>query len=168
MGFFPRRGQMDGSSWLQGVDSIEFPRRRNGRGAPTPRIDPGHHHLARPRQPDDREQTPLARHTLEGVLAASGKAEARPGDQVNDDARDEHLARSGRCCHTRGDMDGDAADVVVAQLDLTRVHARPHLDTQAPPDVADRDSTPDRAREPLDASGDTSHDAGSRIIGDAA
>src|SRR6476469_9966753 len=34
----------------------------------------------------DREQAPLARHTLECVLAASGKAEARPGDQVDDDA----------------------------------------------------------------------------------
>jgi hypothetical protein len=43
----------------------------------------------------DREQSPLARHTREGVLAASGKAEARPGDQVDDDARDEHLARPG-------------------------------------------------------------------------
>jgi AcrR family transcriptional regulator len=61
------------------------------------------------------------------VLAASGKAEARPGDQVDDDARDEYLAGPGRCSHTRGDVDGDAADVVVAQLDLARVHARPHL-----------------------------------------
>src|SRR6201985_2573500 len=93
----------------------------------------------------DREQPPLAGHTLEGVLAASGTAEARPGDQVNDDARDEHLARPGRCCHTCGDVDGDAADVVVAQLDLARVYARPHLETQAPQDVADRHGTPDGA-----------------------
>ncbi len=42
-------------------------------------------------------------------------------------------------------MDGDAADVVVAQLDLTRVYARPHLETQTPQDVADRHGTPDRA-----------------------
>ena len=63
----------------------------------------------------DREQPPIDRHALEGVLAASGKAEARPGDQVDDDARDKHLARHGRCCNTRGDVDGDAADVVVAQ-----------------------------------------------------
>src|SRR6478672_6852676 len=93
----------------------------------------------------DREQPPLARHTLEGVLAASGKAEARPGDQVDDDARDENLARPGRCCHTRGDVDGDAADVVVAQLDLTRVHTRPHLEAQAPQRVADGRGASDRA-----------------------
>src|SRR6478736_8537232 len=93
----------------------------------------------------DREQPPLARHTLKGVLAASGKAEARPGDEVDDDARNEHLASPGRCCHTRGDVYGDAADVVVAQLDLARVHTRPHLETQSPQHVADRRGASDRA-----------------------
>ncbi len=51
----------------------------------------------------DRPRTaPLARHTLDGVLAASGKAEARPGDQVDDDARDEHLAAPAACARTSG------------------------------------------------------------------
>src|ERR1700751_1124662 len=42
-------------------------------------------------------------------------------------------------------MDGDAADVVVAQLDLARVYTRPHLKAQAPQHVTDRHGTPDRA-----------------------
>ena len=33
MGFFPRRGQMDGSSCLRGLDSIDFPR-QNGMAQP--------------------------------------------------------------------------------------------------------------------------------------
>ena len=79
------------------------------------------------------------------MLTAGGKAQARPGDQIDDDARDEYLARRSRCCHTCGDVDRDAADVVVTQLDLARVYARPHLEAQAPQHVADRHGTPDRA-----------------------
>ena len=41
-------------------------------------------------------------------------------------------------------VDGNAADVVVAQLDLARVHARPHLEAQSPQHVADRRGAPDR------------------------
>ena len=41
-------------------------------------------------------------------------------------------------------VDGNAADVVVAQLDLARVHARPHLEAQSPQHVADPRGAPDR------------------------
>ena len=34
MGFFPRRGQMDGFSCLQGLDSIEFPPHAEGTARP--------------------------------------------------------------------------------------------------------------------------------------
>src|ERR1700722_2116423 len=116
-----------------------------GRERHTSADDPGHSPSSPTASTLDREQSPLACHTLEAVLAASGKTQARPGDQIDDDARDQHLARRSRSRHTRGDVDRDAADVVVAQLDLARVYACPHLEAQAPQHVADRHGTPDRA-----------------------
>ena len=78
---------------------------------------------------DDRVELPLAGHALELVDAAVVEVDAGAGDEILDGARDEHLARPGLRGDARADVDGDAGDLVVAELALARV--QPGADVEA-------------------------------------
>ena len=58
------------------------------------------------------------------------EVDARAGDQVLDRARDEHFARPGQRAHPRPDVDRDAADVGVDDLELAGVQAGAHLQAE--------------------------------------
>src|SRR6188474_556875 len=89
---------------------------------------------------------PLAVETLELVSTAVLEPEAaRLGDRACH-IRDEDLARSCRRHDARGLMHGHAADVVVDELDLAEVHARPHLQTVPMCKPLDRKRTAERLR----------------------
>ncbi len=65
--------------------------------------------------------------------------------------RHEHLARLGERAHPRGDVNGDAAEVVPHHLALAGVQAGPHLDPQLARGVDDRPRAADAARRPVEA-----------------
>lgn len=89
---------------------------------------------------------PLASHLVELPFAVDAFQSARSGvdeansgsgDQIRDGSGDEYLPRCGERLYTGGDMNGDPADVVPAQLDLAGVDASPDLDATALQRVAD-------------------------------
>ena len=61
--------------------------------------------------------------TLELLLTGFGEGETRPGDEVLHSARHHGLVRAGQARDTGGDVDSDAGDVVLADLDLAGVEA---------------------------------------------
>src|SRR6266545_7499610 len=86
------------------------------------------------------EQAPFARHAFERVQTAIGKGYSGARYEVLDRTGHEHLARlrvGGNACP---DVDGDAADVVVAELDLSGVQAGADLDAESTHIVADAGS----------------------------
>src|SRR5262245_58348562 len=91
-----------------------------------------------------REQPPIVGDALELMRTAVGEADPRPGDEILHGARDEHLARAGQGSDARGDMDGDPADVLAEQLDLTAVQADANLQTERAGSLGDRAPAADR------------------------
>ena len=67
----------------------------------------------------NRVELPLVGDALQCVGAAIGEGDARARDQVLHGAGDEDLAGTGDRRDPCADVDGDAADVVVAQLNLS-------------------------------------------------
>jgi hypothetical protein len=78
------------------------------------------------------EEFPLVGYALERVHAAIGEGEARTGDEVSDRARNQDLAGLRKRCDACRDVHCDAADIVVDELALARVHTRPGFETKAP------------------------------------
>src|SRR5215218_3613679 len=99
---------------------LAFPRRGRGNVVPPPGSS------AR------GEQLPGVAQALEGVGAAVLQGDAGAGDQVPDGPRDQHLAGAGGGHDAGPDVDGDAADVVAAQVELADVDPGPDVQ----PDLA--------------------------------
>src|SRR5215218_1085791 len=72
--------------------------------------------------------------------------DVRADDQVLDGAGDEDLAGRGERADPRPDIDGDAGDVLTADLALSGVQTRPHVDPQLPHRARDRARGLDPAR----------------------
>src|SRR6185503_18193143 len=91
-------------------------------------------------------EAPTLRHPLEIVFPLILEPESAAGDQIPDRRRDQDLVRSGHRRHARSDVDRDTSHVASRDLDLTRVHAGPDLETQRP-NLVDRGlRAPDRPR----------------------
>src|ERR687898_2187827 len=73
------------------------------------------------------EQLPGVAEALQGVGSAVLQVDAGAGDQVPDGPRDQHLAGPGGGHDAGPDMDGDAADVVAAQVELADVDSGPDV-----------------------------------------
>jgi hypothetical protein len=58
---------------------------------------------------------------LELVRPALGELQPRTGYEFRYHARNQHFTRPGLSHHAGGDVDRDATDIAVAQLDLARV-----------------------------------------------
>src|SRR4051812_26661204 len=69
----------------------------------------------------DRQKLPLPRDALELVRSAIVEGEPRPDDEVADRPRNQDLVRPGLGTDSRGDVDGDAADVLAHPLELAGV-----------------------------------------------
>src|SRR5919108_5396826 len=80
------------------------------------------------------------------MLAACVERDAGAGDDVLDRAGDHHFTRFGGGGYPRGDVDGDAADVPIRLLDLARMHASPHLQSECLDAIRDRRGAADGAR----------------------
>src|SRR5262249_25681972 len=59
----------------------------------------------------DRVQLPFTRHALEGVLAATDEDEPRPGDQIDDGPRHQHLPLAGGGGDPGRQVHGNPGDV---------------------------------------------------------
>src|ERR671915_2352675 len=80
------------------------------------------------RSPIGGEQLPGVAEALQCVGPAVLQVDAGAGDQVPDGSRDQHLAGPGGGHDPGAEVDGDPADVVVAQLELPGVDPGPDLD----------------------------------------
>ena len=69
----------------------------------------------------NRVDLPLLRHPFELMAAPIDEREIRPGDELFHRAGAEDLAGFRLSTDTRGDVNGDAADLVAAKLDLAGV-----------------------------------------------
>src|SRR5947208_3302271 len=79
---------------------------------------------------------PRSRNALQFVLATILKLQPAPGDEIGHSPTHEHFAWSSHRRHTLADMHSDAADVVTAQLHLSRVEPRTNLDAERPDALA--------------------------------
>src|SRR6266536_6113102 len=69
--------------------------------------------------------------------AATSERDARARDEIGDGARNENFVGLGERLDALGDVDGDAADVVTAQLDLAGVEPATYMDADGADRVAD-------------------------------
>src|SRR6188508_1852754 len=98
----------------------------------------------------DGKESPFARDALQLVRPVLFELEARPGNEVADRARDEHLPRPGQGSDARADVDRDAGDLLLVQLTLAGVHADPNVEAEALHSLDDRLAAPNRARRPVE------------------
>src|SRR5204862_1996542 len=77
-----------------------------------------------------RIELPLPWHALQRVHATVRELDSRPGNEVRDRARDEHLTRTGNRSHTGADVDGNAAEIVADEFALAGMEAGAHLDAK--------------------------------------
>src|SRR5581483_11262719 len=96
------------------------------------------------RSAGNREEPPAVGHSFELMFAAVLEAQAGPGDDALHRLRDEHLAGTRHAPDPRGDVDGDAADVVPHDLDLAGVETDARLEAHALHAVHDRLAAPHR------------------------
>src|SRR5580698_3431405 len=94
-------------------------------------------------RPGDGEKRPVIRDAAQPVLAAGREGDAGSGDEVLDGARYQDLGRSREGGDLGCDLDGEAGDVVAAQLDLAGMDTRPGRDAQLRRAVADGGSAAD-------------------------
>jgi len=102
------------------------------------------------RNPDERMDPPLPRDALQLVAAALLEPEARARLGVHDRARHQHFARPGERGHAGSDVNGQAADVPLLELDLAHVEAAPYLEAELADRVPDRVGARQRARGALE------------------
>jgi hypothetical protein len=86
----------------------------------------------RPLGASDRVGSPLAGHALEAVEPAILELQAGSGDQVLHGARDQHLTGRRLRRYPGPDVNGDASDLAVHDLALTRVEAGTNLEAPSP------------------------------------
>src|SRR5580765_4562772 len=86
--------------------------------------------VGRKRPGGDAEDLPLVGNALQLAVAEGLEVDAGAGGKVADGARGEDLSRAGQGRDPRGDVDGDAADILADQLNLAAVQSGPHLDPQ--------------------------------------
>src|ERR1700730_7043040 len=77
-------------------------------------------------------------HPLERMDAAVRELESRPGHEIFDRVRDQHLARAGERGDARADMDGDAAALGAHHLAFAGMASGPHLEAERPYILGDR------------------------------
>ena len=94
-------------------------------------------------RPGDGEKRPVIRDAAQPVLAAGREGDAGSGNEVLDGARYQDLGRSREGSDLGCDLDGEAGDVVAAQLDLAGMDTRPGRDAQLRRAVADGGSAAD-------------------------
>src|SRR5918994_372207 len=92
---------------------------------------------------------PWVGHAFERMGAAISKWDAGAVNEVGDGAGGEDFVGLGERLDTLGDVDGDAADVVTAQLDLAGVEPNPHLDADGADRVADGTGAAHRSSRPI-------------------
>src|SRR5919109_1508870 len=68
-------------------------------------------------------ELPTSRYAPKRDVALLDERQSRPGHQVCDGPRDEHLSRTRQLRDPTGDMNGDARDVVGPKVDLSGVKA---------------------------------------------
>src|SRR5215218_4890228 len=81
--------------------------------------------------PDKCEQLPGTLDTLQRLWSTVVQGDVRAYDQVPYRPGGKDLTRSSRRHHPGRDVDGDAADIAIAQLDLTGVQPRSDLEPDA-------------------------------------
>src|SRR5437879_3818137 len=87
------------------------------------------------------EEPPALGQPLEVVLPTIGKPDLRTRNEVGNGSRHQHLIGPGGRGHPCRDMHGDAADIVSAKLDLSRMHPCSDLEAQAPNGLFDGERT---------------------------
>jgi hypothetical protein len=83
-------------------------------------------------------EPPGSRNTLQVVFATVVEGDARAGDEVLDRARDQHFIGIGCGGDTRGDMDGEASEVVAADLAFSGVEPDANFDPEPLSGLNDR------------------------------
>ena len=91
-----------------------------------------------------REEPPRPGDASQLVLSAVHKHDARPGNQVGDRARHQHLGCRSQGGDARPDVDGQTPQVAIGQLNLARVHTSTDLDPERCDHISDRAGTADR------------------------
>jgi hypothetical protein len=98
----------------------------------------------------DSEELPLVGDAFARVGAAISERDARAADKVGDSARDEDFVRPRERLDSLGDVDGDAADVVTAQLDFASVETATHTDADGVERVANGAGAAHRSPRPIE------------------
>src|SRR5207237_6551864 len=94
----------------------------------------------------DGVEPPLARDPLQLRAALVAERDPRAGDKVLHRLRDAHLARLGMRRDTGPDVNGDAADLAVEELALTRMDTGAKLQAKFGDGIGDRARALDRPR----------------------
>src|SRR5512132_493957 len=98
----------------------------------------------------DSEELPLVGDAFERVGAAISERDARAANKVDDGARDKDFVRPRERLDSLGDVDGDAADVVTAQLDFPSVEAATHTDADGEERIANGAGAAHRSPRPIE------------------
>src|SRR5437763_17207855 len=83
------------------------------------------------------EDRPLAGDSLQRLAAPIGETQSRSRHQILYCTGHQNLARAGKRCNTRADVNGDAADVVADHFALAGVKSGTHFNAERPDFVSD-------------------------------
>src|SRR5581483_1868225 len=97
-----------------------------------------------------REQPPRVGHALQLVHAAVLELDPGAGDEVLHRLRDDDLPGARARCDPRGDVHGDAAQLVAEPLALARMDTGADVDAEDAARVLDRAGAPDGAGGPVE------------------
>src|SRR6185503_6819249 len=90
------------------------------------------------------------RHALEGLGASVLESKAGPRDKVLDGAGHQDLAGPGGRGDPRADVNREPGNLVTMQLDLARVEACAHVESERPDSLGHRAGASDGARRPVE------------------
>ena len=96
------------------------------------------------------EELPLVGDAFARVGAAISERDARAASKVGDSARDKDFVRPRERLDSLRDVDGDAANVVTAQLDFASVEAATHTDADGVERVANGAGAAHRSPRPIE------------------
>src|SRR5471032_2024103 len=97
-----------------------------------------------------REEGPFAGHALQRPVAAWIELEARSSHEILGGARGPHFTRTSLGLHARGEVHGDATDVVAHQLHFAGMESRANLESERLHLRGDRQRAPNRAAGPVE------------------